>query len=124
MIPKSRVLAGKGANVGLTAFTEGTVASAPTMRTVRRQARRLHYRMEAAGIEGVQISHYVGSGSPAAAILARAEESHADLIVMGAHGRTGIGEKLIGTVADRVLRHTTVPVLLYPEGAFAAAETD
>jgi nucleotide-binding universal stress UspA family protein len=35
-----------------------------------------------------------------------------DLIVMGTHGRTGVGRVLLGSVAERVARHSTVPVLL------------
>ncbi|MCG8423888.1 MAG: universal stress protein [Proteobacteria bacterium] len=67
----------------------------------------------------VHIAHYVGSGTPAAAILARAEQSNADLIVLGAHSRAGLSERIIGTVADRVLRHARVPVLLDPEAALS-----
>jgi nucleotide-binding universal stress UspA family protein len=53
------------------------------------------------------------------AILERAEEISADLIALGAHGRSGLDERLLGTVADRVLRHARMPVLLYPEGALS-----
>ena len=45
----------------------------------------------------------------------------ADLVVVGAHGQDGILENVVGTVADRVLRHAYAPVLLYPEGALRAA---
>ena len=36
----------------------------------------------------------------------------ADLIVMGTHGRTGIKHALIGSVAERVVRHAPCPVLV------------
>jgi nucleotide-binding universal stress UspA family protein len=64
-----------------------------------------------------EVVQYVGTGTPAMAILDRADEVSADLIALGAHGRSGLGERLLGTVADRVLRHARIPVLLYPEGA-------
>ena len=40
-----------------------------------------------------------------------AEENHADLIVMGTHGRTGFGRLLVGSVAESVLRRAPCPVL-------------
>jgi nucleotide-binding universal stress UspA family protein len=44
-------------------------------------------------------------------ILATAREVGADLIVLGTHGRTGVSHALIGSVAERVVRHSPVPVL-------------
>ena len=55
--------------------------------------------------------------SPARAILDQAHESEADLIAMATHGRGGIRRLLIGSVADKVLRGTDRPVLLYRAGA-------
>ncbi len=49
--------------------------------------------------------------SPARAICRRAEEIGADLIVIATHGRAGLKHLLIGSVAERVVRHSTVPVL-------------
>ncbi len=48
------------------------------------------------------------------AILEVAREREADVIVMGTHGRTGLARTIIGSVADRVLRHSPVPVVLVP----------
>lgn len=50
-------------------------------------------------------------GPAAAAIVAAAHELNADLIVMGTHGRTGLGRLLIGSVAEAVLRKADCPVL-------------
>jgi nucleotide-binding universal stress UspA family protein len=47
-------------------------------------------------------------------ILKFAKEHKADLIVMGTHGRTGIGHVLFGRVAERVLRHSPFPVFIMP----------
>jgi len=54
------------------------------------------------------------SYAPADAILAAASDPPADLIVMSTHGRGGIGRWLYGSVADRILRRSDVPVLLVP----------
>lgn len=48
------------------------------------------------------------------AIGAAARESQADLLVMSTHGRSGLDRFAYGSVAERVLRHATVPVLLVP----------
>lgn len=53
----------------------------------------------------------VDDASPARALCAHAEKVGADLIVIATHGRTGLKHLLIGSVAERVVRHSTVPVL-------------
>lgn len=49
----------------------------------------------------------------AAAILAAACDHHADLIAIATHGNRGLSRLLLGSVADKVVRGTTLPVLLY-----------
>lgn len=49
--------------------------------------------------------------SPAEAICEHAEKAGADLIVLSTHGRTGLAHMLIGSVAERVVRHAPCPVL-------------
>ncbi|MFB6071077.1 MAG: universal stress protein [Halanaeroarchaeum sp.] len=50
-------------------------------------------------------------GSPAREIVRYAEREDCDLIVMGTHGRGGIDRLLLGSVAERVVRSASVPVL-------------
>ena len=50
-------------------------------------------------------------GDPAQAILDTAKERGADLIVMGTHGRRGLSHVLLGSVAERIVRLSPVPVL-------------
>ena len=64
--------------------------------------------------EHAAVAHYVGTGSPATGILERARASRADLIVLGTHSRAGLAQRILGTVAERVLRHAEIPVLLCP----------
>ena len=51
-------------------------------------------------------------GDPFWEICKAAEQEHADLIVMGSHGRTGLAHVLLGSVAERVVRHVPCPVLV------------
>lgn len=46
-------------------------------------------------------------------ILSEAEAVGCDLISMATHGRSGVGRIVLGSAADKVLRGTTVPLLLY-----------
>lgn len=59
-------------------------------------------------------------GTAADEILSYAEKNHVDLIVMSTHGRSGLSHFLFGSVAEKVSRHSRVPVLLIsPEGCRA-----
>jgi len=51
------------------------------------------------------------SGDAGEEILGAATETHADLIVMSTHGRSGIRHFFLGSVAERVVREATCPVL-------------
>lgn len=53
----------------------------------------------------------VRGGTPHETILAYADENDVDMIVMGTHGRTGVGRALIGSVTERVVRTADVPVV-------------
>ena len=55
---------------------------------------------------------HVPSSVAADAILDTAKQQGADLIVMGSHGRRGLGRLLLGSQAADVLAHSTVPVLV------------
>jgi nucleotide-binding universal stress UspA family protein len=57
------------------------------------------------------VEHWIFQGDPATEILAAAEKIKCDLIVMGTHGRTGLGRLLMGSVAEQVVRKAPCPVL-------------
>lgn len=60
---------------------------------------------------GIPLDLRVLVDTAADAILTQAEESGADLIVMGTHGRTGIRRLFVGSVTEEVMRRAPVPVL-------------
>jgi nucleotide-binding universal stress UspA family protein len=61
--------------------------------------------------QNVRLEHRLEEGDPARVIVEVARESQAGLIVMGTHGRTGLGRLLLRSVAERVLRNASCPVL-------------
>jgi len=65
-------------------------------------------------IEGV-----VAQGDPHRAILDYTETEGIDLVVMGTHGRTGLDHYLLGSVTEKVVRLSDVPVLTVPLSAEA-----
>jgi nucleotide-binding universal stress UspA family protein len=66
------------------------------------------------GAETTRVDTHVSADEPVEAILDGATRYQADLIVMSTHGRGGLSRMLYGSVADQVLRRTTIPVLLVP----------
>jgi nucleotide-binding universal stress UspA family protein len=63
---------------------------------------------EAAGIE---VSRVVAVGTPYRTIIETAEATQADLIVMATAGRTGFSHLVLGSIAERVVRTASCPVL-------------
>jgi len=62
-------------------------------------------------VEGQDYQLFLLEGDVAQAILDFARNNKSDLIVLGTHGRSGLGKMLLGSVAERVFRHSPVPVL-------------
>lgn len=61
--------------------------------------------------QGVPVETELVDGSPSKVIVRFAEDNDCDLIVMGTHGRGGIDRLLLGSVAESVVRSSSVPVL-------------
>lgn len=66
-----------------------------------------------------QVTAEVRTGVPTDAIVAAAIDYGADLIVMATHGRTGLPHLVLGSVAERVIRHARCPVLAVRESGAA-----
>ncbi len=65
---------------------------------------------QAGGVEAT--THLIDNSFPAEGIVAAAEKVGADLIVMGSHGRRGLGRLLLGSQTSNVLAHSKLPVLV------------
>ncbi len=62
--------------------------------------------------DGTKVSSLMREGPIAETILAVAEETHADVIAMSTHGRSGVQRMLMGSVADQVVHLSHIPVML------------
>lgn len=83
---------------------------------VRNSLRRTAERIVADAVSvaeeaGVPAESTVTIGIPHVEILDAADELDVDLVVVGTHGRTGLTRALIGSVAERVVRRCSAPVL-------------
>jgi len=85
--------------------------SAASRATLTAELREFTYEVEAGG---VVVHVAVDDGDPVDTIVREADAWPADLIVMGTHGRTGVGRLLLGSVAERVLRRAPCPVVTVP----------
>jgi nucleotide-binding universal stress UspA family protein len=61
---------------------------------------------------GVDVKEVLLEGHPSSEIIDFAENNDIDLIVMGTLGKTGLDRFLLGSVAERVVRNSKVPVLV------------
>jgi nucleotide-binding universal stress UspA family protein len=62
----------------------------------------------------LDITLYVEVGNAKYDIIDKAEKEEATYIVVGTHGRTGLSHMVIGSTAEYIVRHSTVPVLVIP----------
>lgn len=61
---------------------------------------------------GFKVSYQLYDGSPANTILKVAERLNVDIIAMSTHGRNWPAKWLLGSVAERIVRHSKIPVML------------
>jgi nucleotide-binding universal stress UspA family protein len=63
---------------------------------------------------GVALGQRLCSGEPVNTLLAELKKGEHQLVVIGTHGRTGLAHVLVGSVAERLVRYSPVPVLTVP----------
>lgn len=68
----------------------------------------------------LEIGWHVEEGDPIETIVEESNAGRYDMIVMGTHGRTGLSHLLLGSVAERVVRSASCPVLTYRTKKHAA----
>lgn len=85
-------------------------------------ARGLQQARDAAGFLPERTEMTVAMGDPAHEIVAAAAARRADFIVLGTHGHGLVARLVMGSVADKVLRHADRPVLIVPHPALKHLE--
>lgn len=105
------------------AFPETIVPAPPETidRLIEESARHLEGLADRPRAAGVRTTTELVAGAPFVELVARAHRG-IDLVVLGTHGRTGLRHALLGSVAEKVLRRSPVPVLTVRSGEAAHAQ--
>jgi nucleotide-binding universal stress UspA family protein len=97
----------------------GAVAAADTAAAKAFADAEEHLEAKAAAVHGHVLATrtmVLGGADPGAVIAGVARDEQVDLIVMASHGRSGVARWVLGSVAERVLHSTHVPILLIRAG--------
>ncbi|OJW85032.1 MAG: universal stress protein UspA [Bacteroidetes bacterium 46-16] len=63
---------------------------------------------------GKELMKFMPEGRPVEDILETAKTWKADLLVLGTHARTGLAHLFVGSIAEQVLRHAVIPIMVVP----------
>ena len=86
--------------------------SGPLLETLRDEGRQAVRDVEVAGTQaGLTVVTEIAEGNPHEEILAYVSEHGIGMVIMGTHGRTGLDRVVMGSVAERVVRRSPIPVL-------------
>lgn len=101
------------------AFADVTPAATSPRQTVEEDLRGWLEPVHRAGVKADAI---VDEGNPVERIVERATSETADLVVMGTHGLRGFERFMLGSVAEKVLRKSTCPVMTVPPASATTAK--
>lgn len=94
------------------AYYEGAIFTAESEEKMREAAEKLlHKQPEPPWKDSLKVVYEVRQGTPFHEVVGYAKDNNIDLVVMGTHGRTGLGHVLLGSVAERVVRKAPCAVL-------------
>ncbi|MFB6101374.1 MAG: universal stress protein [Haloplanus sp.] len=85
-------------------------------RLLREDAEAAVARVRELADDDVPVETVIVEGKPSREIVRYAETEGCDLVVMGTHGRGGIDRLLLGSVAESVIRSSSIPVTTVPVG--------
>ncbi len=103
--------------LGFDTFSDLDILETTPVEEIKKAAQDyLHQLKEHLGDATIQTA--VEEGDTGECILETATAIHADVIVMGTHSRRGLNKIMIGSVAEKVLRHSTIPLFIIPTKIF------
>lgn len=96
----------------------GEMEAVPTRSLIEALTERAEAAVEAVAERGsdagVEVVTEVQQGFPGSGVLRYAREHEVDIVVMGTHGRTGLGRVLLGSTTERLVRRAEMPVCAVP----------
>lgn len=95
-------------------ITEGGVTPPELANILKNDYKKNHQLLIDKVFKGTKVWSFVEEGKPYEGILLVAEEWDADLIVLGTHGRKGLSYLILGSVAEKVIRHSPKPIFIIP----------
>lgn len=72
----------------------------------------VNYVKSLGDMKGINVEPVLLEGNPAEELIRYAEEEKMDIVVMGTLGKTGLDRLLLGSVAENLVRHSKVPVMV------------
>jgi nucleotide-binding universal stress UspA family protein len=123
----TRVIVGSAVAPVPMAYSEAFVPAPSQMESILEDLTTFHRDIATRGTQtlkaaGMDAQAVVLQGDPREAILDLAKRERVDLVVMGSHGRTGLGKLLMGSVASHVVAHAPCSVLVVRAEASGAAK--
>jgi nucleotide-binding universal stress UspA family protein len=97
-------------------LNEPMVTMMPEAIALQEEASNRLFDRLTANRDKTNVATFTQLGNARDEILATAEEWHADLIILGTHGRTGFDHFISGSVSEGVVRRARCPVLIIPSG--------
>jgi nucleotide-binding universal stress UspA family protein len=100
--------------MGFTGFMDADSIQIDNAELKKAAQRFLDKSKQHLGDHTIQTQVKENNGDFAESILKTAKDLHADIIVMGSHGRRWLDEILMGSVTENVLHHTSLPLFIIP----------
>lgn len=94
--------------------TNGVATPEEVANMIKTGLEKFHKMLIEKLFQDYSVSTFIEEGNPAEMIIKVADKWGADLIILGTQGRTGLSHILLGSVAERVIRHSTLPLLVIP----------
>ena len=95
-------------------LSEGGITPAELTGLIKRDFRKVHKFLIEQKFHDNKVRSFVEEGVPYQTITRIAKEWGADAIVIGTHGRTGLSHLIMGSVAEKVIRHWANPTFIIP----------